>query len=114
MTGARLIILANILPDTKEEDLFTWFNEKHKPDVESSRRFKSATLYRREEAGTLPMVAIPSQRYVTMYELDASCNDDLQDATDGLVEKLTEGTTDLGMHVMDWDDVISFYILPID
>lgn len=90
---AKMVVLINPASEQVEAEFNRWYDEVHIPQVvERIPGVTGATRLRLSKEQLLPAEALPSRRYLTVYDIET---DDLQGSADALGAALGDGTLDM-------------------
>ncbi|SDG26354.1 hypothetical protein [Pseudonocardia oroxyli] len=95
--SAKMVVLINPASAADEQEFNRWYDEVHVPQVvERIPGIVGATRLRLTKEQLLPEEALPSRRYLTIYDVETN---DVQATADRLGTALGDGTLDLSSAV---------------
>lgn len=113
MPRALFVALANPTSPADADEFDNWYENTHVPELLANvGSLVSGTRYRVTDVEMLPGLPKSTHRYLTVYEVDADTEADLEQTADELREALTSGTLNMSS-TLDLGSAVAMFLLPI-
>ena len=113
MPRALFIALANPTNPADADEFDKWYEHTHVPELLAHvDRLVSGTRYRVTDVEMLPGLAKSAHRYLTVYEVDADTEADLEQTAHDLRKALTSGNLNMSP-TLDLGSALAMFLLPI-
>lgn len=113
MPRALFVALANPTSPTDADAFDNWYENTHVPELLANvKSLVGGTRYRVTDVEMLPGLPKSTHQYLTVYEVDAGTEAELEQTANELRTALTSGTLNMSP-TLDLGSAVAMFLLPI-